>query len=235
MKPGHCAKMLGFLLLLLLPSGCARVVRNPAPLPVQATELAVAAEYLIHPGDQLDVKFFYNPELNETVTVRPDGRIALQLIGEIDAAGKSAARLTALLIERYATQIKAPEITVLLRTFSAEKVYVDGEVTRAGLVQLTEPMTVLQAISQAGGAKLDTARMEEVILIRKTDQGSATTTLNLAQALDGSDPKQDLKLRPYDIVFVPRTAIANVDLWVDQYIRRVLPFTLTAGPSFEIR
>jgi protein involved in polysaccharide export with SLBB domain len=90
-------------------------------------------------------------------------------------------------------------------------------------------MTVLQAISQAGGPRLDTAMMDEVIVIRNNGGEKVTMSLNLKAALDGSDPTQDMQLKPYDIVFVPRTAIANVDVWVDQYIRKLIPITLSAG------
>ncbi|MBJ6725356.1 polysaccharide biosynthesis/export family protein [Geomesophilobacter sediminis] len=217
------------LLLLVLLAACATPLPPPAPQSVLAHAPAPVRAYRIQIGDSLDIKFFYNPELNETVTVRPDGKIALQLVKEIEVAGRTAAQLTELLIERYSPQIKSPEITVLVRTFNTEKVYVDGEVNKSGLVALSEPMTILQAISQAGGAKQDSARLQDVILIRMSEKGKTAMTLNLEAALDGSDPRQDVALLPYDIVFVPRTTITNVDLWVDQYIRRLLPFSLSAG------
>lgn len=217
------------MLLLLLLSACA-TVPNPAPLPIQAKATAPSKDYQIQPGDILDIKFFYNPELNETVTVRPDGRVALQLVKELDVTGRTPLQLTDLLVQRYSTQIKNPEITVLVRSFNSLKVYVDGEVNRAGMVALAEPMTALQAISQAGGAKLDSARMGEVVLIRKGDNNEKITmTLDLDKAVSGSDPKQDVLLKPYDIVYVPRTSITNVDLWVDQYIRKILPFSTNFG------
>lgn len=216
------------LLPLLLLSACTSLP-SPAPQAFMSGAPAPVKEYRIQVGDTLDIKLFYNPELNETVMVRPDGRIALQLIKEVEAAGKTAAQLTDLLTQKYSPQVKTPEVAVLVRTFSAEKVYVDGEVTRSGLVALNEPMTVLQALSQAGGAKLDTALLSEVILIRRSDKGNVTMTLNLEKALDGSDPQQDVALKPYDIVYVPRTAIANLDTWVDQYIRKALPLPASAG------
>ncbi|HJV66439.1 MAG TPA: polysaccharide biosynthesis/export family protein [Geomonas sp.] len=226
-------KMLRTVITMLLPFlliACATTVKNPAPLPLESKLPAAASEYLIQPGDQLDIKFFYNPELNESVMVRPDGRIALQLIKEIEVSGKTAQQLNDELTTKYAPHIKTPEVTVLVRSFSSEKVFVDGEVNRSGLVSLARPMTALQAISQAGGPKLDTALMEDVIVIRNSGRNEKITlSLNLKAALDGSDPKQDLQLQPYDIVFVPRTAITNADVWVDQYIRKLIPITLGAG------
>jgi protein involved in polysaccharide export with SLBB domain len=216
------------LLLFLLPA-CA-TVPNPTPHVIEQRDRVSAQEYTIQAGDQLDIKFFYNPELNELVTVRPDGRIALQLVKEIDAAGKTPAQLTDLLVGKYSPQIKNPEITVLVRSFGTQKVYVDGEVFKAGMVALTEPMTALQAIAQAGGFR-DTAKRSEVVLIRKgADNKRITMTMNMENAIDGSDRAQDLLLLPYDIVYVPKSNIANVNLWVEQYIRKNLPVT----PSISI-
>jgi protein involved in polysaccharide export with SLBB domain len=226
-------KMLRNVVTMLLPFlliACA-TVKNPAPLPTMESKAPTPpSEYQIQPGDQLDIKFFYNPELNEAVMVRPDGKIALQLVKEIQVAGKTPAQLTDELTSKYSSQIKTPEVTVLVRSFNSEKVYVDGEVNRSGLVALARPMTALQAISQAGGPKLDTAHLDEVIVIRNDGaNGKITMSINLKAALDGSDPSQDLQLKPYDIVFVPRTAIANVDLWVDQYIRKLIPISVSTG------
>jgi protein involved in polysaccharide export with SLBB domain len=76
-------------------------------------------EYRIQIGDQLDIKFFYNPTLNEQVTVRPDGRFSLQLIQEVVAAGLTPAALTRELTDRYALNLKQPEVTVIVRSFGS--------------------------------------------------------------------------------------------------------------------
>ncbi len=216
-----------FLLLFvpLLLSGCSSAVKTPLPLEQFATQAAVipTQEYLIQPGDQLDIKFFYNPELNEQITVRPDGRIALQLAGEIKTAGLTPAQLTTFLTKTYSAELNNPKITVIVRTFNSQRVYVDGEVNRPGLIVLLAPTTALQSIAQAGGLK-DTARSDEVILIRRgTDNRVMSTMLNLDKAIDGTDATQDVPLVPYDVVYVPKSHIANVDVWVDQYIRRLIP------------
>jgi len=224
------------LLLLLLPlllSGCRSAVRDPLPLDQFAAQAAIIStqEYLIQPGDQLDIKFFYNPELNEQITVRPDGRIALQLAGEIKTAGLTPAQLTAQLTKTYSAELNNPKITVIVRTFSSQRVYVDGEVNKPGLVVLTAPTTALQSIAQAGGLK-DTARSNEVILIRRgADNRFMSTMLNLDKAIDGTDAAQNVPLVPYDVVYVPKSHIANADVWVDQYIRRMIPVAF-ALPTF---
>ncbi len=187
---------------------------------------APAPEYLIQPTDELEIKFLYNPELNERLPVRPDGRISLQLVNEIPVAGLTPRQLSDLLTEKYRPELKKPDITVIVRTFSAQKVFVDGEVNRGGLLPLTGPLTVLQAIAQAGGIK-DTARVNEVLVIRQNPNGPfLTSVVDISKAIDGTDKSQDIALMPYDVVYVPKSPIANVDTWVDLYIRRVLPFSL---------
>ena len=91
---------------------------------------------------------------------------------------------------------------------------------------LTGPLTVMQAIAMAGGLK-ESARRTQVLVIRQNPEGpSFTAVMDLTKAIDGTDKSQDISLMPYDIVYVPRSAIANVDVWVDQYVRRMLPFPL---------
>ena len=190
-----------------------------------------AEEYRIQAGDQLDIKFYYNKDLNEQVTVRPDGRISLQLVKTVVAAGLTPEQLTDHLKKAYGAQLKNPEITVIVRSFGSQRVYVDGEVNKPGLVNLVDPTTALQSISQAGGLK-DSARTDEVILIRRSADNKFTATmLNLEKALDGTDTKQDIVLMPLDIIYVPKSHIANVNVWVDQYIRKNIPVTMGIGAT----
>jgi polysaccharide export outer membrane protein len=223
-----------FLVLLLL-SGCGPVVKNPTPITspgTQTTHPYTEQEYKLQVGDQLEIKFFYNPELNEQVTVRPDGRISLQLVHEIMVAGLTPSQLTDLLTKKYAPELKKPEIVVIVRSFGAHKIYVDGEVSKPGMFPLIGFMSVLQAISQAGGMK-DTARTSEVVIIRQgEDHNPLVGKVNLDKAIDGTDTGQDIVLRPFDIVFVPKSPIANVNVWVDQYVRKNLPIYLSFGYFF---
>jgi protein involved in polysaccharide export with SLBB domain len=219
--------------LMLVLSACAPAVRNPDPLSAaMKSPFVMAQEYRIQTGDQLDVKFFYSPELNEQVIVRPDGRISMQLANEIMAAGLTPAELTEVLRKKYSVEIGKPEITVIVKSFSNQRIYVDGEVVKPGAVVLINPMTALQAIAQAGGFK-ETANTSEVILVRRGAGNKIISSLiELDKALDGTDKQQDLFLAPYDIVFVPRTHIANLDIWVDQYLRKMIPIPIGIGVGY---
>ena len=199
----------------------------------QAEALPPDAEYIIQVGDDLGVKFYYNSELNEEVTVRPDGRISLQLIPEAVAAGKTPAELGADLRDLYSQELDRPAITVLVRSFSAQRIYVGGEVEKPGEQALAGPLTVLQAIARAEGAK-PTARLKEVLVIRRSPEGEPVVLpVDIAKVRNGIDISQDIHLLPYDVVFLPRTRIANVNKWVDEYVRQKIPFSF--GFRIEIQ
>jgi polysaccharide biosynthesis/export protein len=218
---------------MLVLTSCA-VVKNPSPLDnAQARMYPVTVrDYRIQAGDQFDIKFFYNPELNESITVRPDGRISLQLANEIMAAGLTPAELTKMLKEKYSSELDNPEVTVILRSFSSQKVYVDGEVAKPGMVPLTASMTVLQAVSQAGGVK-ETAKTSEVVIMRRISENKFDVyAVNVSKVIDGTDMSQDIVLMPFDMVYVPRTVIANLDIFVDQYLRKMIPFN--ADMSYQL-
>jgi polysaccharide biosynthesis/export protein len=214
-----------WLITLLLMAGCSSSVAGRAgTLPQNSA--SPAKEYRIQPGDQLDIKLFYNPELNEQLTVRPDGRITLQLVNDVMAAGLTPAELTAILTKAYAGELRNPKVAVILRTSVGDRVYVDGEVNRAGLIPLVGPTTILQSISQAGGIK-ETAKSGEVILLRKTEGNKMTAfRINLDDAFTGAGENQDLYLKPNDIVFVPKSTISNINTWVDLYLRKNIPIPL---------
>jgi polysaccharide export outer membrane protein len=205
-----------------MPAMTAQASQPPAP-------------YLIQPGDQLDIKFFYNPELNESVTVRPDGKISLQLIDEVQAAGRSPAELDKILTKDYSTELKKPAVTVIVKSFTAQRVYVGGEVNRQGLIKLSAGMTPLQAILDAGGFK-ETADPEAAIVIRKgADNRPVPIRVNLKEALYGQGPGNLAQLSPGDVVYVPKTFIAEANKFVTQYIENLLMFRgVSLGFSYDL-
>jgi len=213
--------------LCLLVAACGSTVKNIPPASAVAAGIPVAAspaeEYRIQPGDLLDIKFFYSPELNEQIPVRPDGRISLQLAPEVRAGGRTPAELTALLKETYSRELKKPDVAVIVRSFGNQRVYIDGEVAKPGLIPLTGPTTVRQAISQAGGF-VYTGNPTDVMVIRRGPENqSLAIMVNMQKVHDGTDLDQDIYLKPFDIVYVPKTAIANANLWIEQYLTRMVP------------
>lgn len=193
------------------------------------------AEYRIQAGDQLEIKFFFNPELNETVLVRPDGKISLQLIDDVQAAGLTPSQLDGDLTRMYAQELRKPKVTVIVRLFSGQRVYVGGEVGNPGLVNLVAGMTALQAVIGAGGFR-ETAKPDGVIVIRKgPDNRPVPVRVDLDQAIDGETAEGDIRLQPYDVVYVPKTWIAKANKFVNQYIERLLLYRgASLGFSYEL-
>lgn len=220
-------RIAAFLLVALLAVGCTpRVATDPAPLPAARP---AGWTYIIAPGDDLDVRFFYNPELNEEVAVRPDGNISLPLAGEVRAAGLTPTQLEGELKKRYGGELRQTAITVIVKGFAGQRVYVDGEVGAPKMVNIAGNLSALQAVASAGGFK-PSARKSQVLVIRRTGTARPEViSLDLEAALRGSDTVQDIQLEPYDIVYVPQSAIGEVNDWVDQYIRKNIPLPFGLG------
>lgn len=202
------------------------MVINPTPMTkfTQPASAKQPADYLISVGDTLDIKFMYNPELNElAVPVRPDGRISLQLANDVPAANLTPEQLRKTLTERYASELKKPEIAVIVRTFTGNRVYVDGEVVYPGMIEIRGTTSLMQVLSQARGLR-ETARLSHVIVMRKDAQGAPmAANIDIRKIINGSDLSLDINMLPYDIVYVPKSNIANWLKFVDEYINRAVP------------
>lgn len=216
--------------MLLVLAACTTAPSGRQITPALAVR-PVQEEYRIHPGDVLDLKFFYNPELNETVLVRPDGRISIQLANEVTAAGLTPEELRKSLVERYGKDINKPEIAVIVRSFSTQRVYVDGEVFRPGMLPLAGPVTLHQAIAAAGGF-LPTAKRTDVIIIRDVRGRHVPLKVNMEEAT--KEHGEPVLLAPFDIVYVPRSAVGEVNKFVDLYLRKNLPIGTGIGFGWDL-
>jgi polysaccharide export outer membrane protein len=203
--------------------------RNYAPYDTVATlaqeryDINQLPEYKLQVGDTLNIKFYRNPELDQTVVIRPDGKISLPFLDDIMCAGLTPGQLDQEITRRFVGELAVPDITVIVTELGGHKVYVDGEVFKPSMVQLSGGMTLLNALSSAGGFRPEAIR-EQVILIRRDAAGEPVGhAVNLKQVIFGQKPEGDVLLKPYDIVYVPRSKIANANLWVKQYIRDMLP------------
>jgi len=232
------------LILAIMSGACAST--EPATQPVQLdtetlnqlSQQRAAEEYALRYGDVLDIRFYYNPELNVTVPIRPDGRISLELVGEIEAAGLTPEALANTLRAGYSDKLRYPEVTVILTTFSARKIYVGGEVNTPRAIDLAPNQTAFQAIMEVGGFK-STAHLANVVILR--DQGTSEPlffTLDFARTVKlgevNHETRPDLVLQPNDIVFVPKTRVARWGQLVDQYFTQLVPITLTMGATYFI-
>jgi protein involved in polysaccharide export with SLBB domain len=206
-------------------AGCAAQTPIEAP-PLSAEPLpgpVAPEEYRLEVTDLLSIRFYGNPELDDEQPVRPDGMISLPFIGQLKAAGLTPAELEDKLEELYQGELASPQVSVIVRQFVDRVVYVGGEVGQQGVLQLRGSLSLLQAIQQAEGF-LRTARRKQVLVVRRYPDGThAARSIDMRPSLQGSDQSADILLQHGDVVFVPRTKITNVNIWVEQYVRGLLP------------
>ena len=178
-------------------------------------------EYLLYPGDQIDVRTPSAPELNQQLTVGPDGRIAMPLVGQVMAADRSLVEVEAELVAAYTPILRRPEVEVVLRQAGPLKVWVDGEVRTPGVYDMPGDIDAYQAVIMAGGF-LPSGRRNEVGLIRRGPGGR-----RMMRSIDLSrSDMEHVALRRMDIVYVPRTTLAEVAVFFGQ-IREALPIGFT--------
>lgn len=201
-------------------------------LPAAVPAAPAADSYRISRGDELDLRFFYTPELNTKAVVRGDGRISLHLVGEISVEGQTISELSASIERLLSPQVKRAQVAINISSPSNLRVFVGGEVVRPGMQPLAGPMTALQAVMVAEGVK-DTAQPSMAVVLRRLPNGERKSIpVDIHRLMKGQDAAGDVLLQPFDVVVVPRSGIADVGRWVDLYIRRVLPVSF--GVSYTV-
>lgn len=179
--------------------------------------------YRFYPGDQVDVAVPSAPELNRSVTLGPDGRISLPLIAPVMAADVTPVELEARLTAAYASQLNDPRTEVSLKASVPLRVFVGGEVGKAGVYDMPGDIDAVQAVIMAGGF-LPSADPHRTALIRRGEGGRPMLrTVDLGSAVHHAPVPDSPPLRRFDVVFVPRSGIANVGLFVSQYLRDTVP------------
>ena len=173
----------------------------------QATPAAVqtAAEdpaYKIGPQDLLKIDVWREDQLTRTVPVRPDGKITLPLLNDVQAAGLTPMELAAVIGEELKKYINNPQVTVSLMEINSRRIYVTGEVTKAGAYALLPHMTVLQALSGSGGFT-QFARMKNIYVLRTENGKQIKLPFNYKEAISGKNPEQNIELQPGDVIVVP--------------------------------
>ena len=222
---------------LILAIGCAaRRPEGPAPVPavlLPQPPAVLGPAYRIQVGDELHVRFLYQPDMDEKLPVRPDGRISLVCTGEIPVAGMTASELEKLIAERSARRLRNPEVTVILTKVGEQRVYVGGEVVKPGYVILRPEMTPLQAVLQSGGFR-KTAKLNSVLLLTPGQDGSfSAARVDMAQVVESGVPER-VRLQPDTVVFVPATWISDMNDVIDQYVRGLIPTLPRVGVGHSL-
>lgn len=196
----------------LLVYGCGSAIKG-VPIsdmtPAQE-QISNTPELILGPGDKVEISVYRHDDLAKTLQVDPSGRIMYPLIGDIKVSGLTVFGLRDTLRDKLAKFIVDPQVVVNVSTTLSQKVIVLGEVKSPGYFQADGSITALEAISRAGGFTTE-GQSKTVMLIRSGQMKPALYSLNLQKALEDGDLRQNLLLQRGDIVYVPRTLIADVD------------------------
>jgi polysaccharide export outer membrane protein len=200
--------LMSMLAILFFIAGCAtdesldpNFPQTSTPQISKASDPLQKEPLLLQEGDVVNISFPGSSSLNTTQQIRRDGKIVIPLIGEVTAAGMTPVQLQDDLIKKYAPQVATKQIIVTIQS-STYPVYVSGAVLPPGPVQSDRPLSVLDAIMEAGGYDTTKANLKAVVVVRQGPEGTTKFKLNLDEAMKGAKQKPFI-LQPSDIVFVP--------------------------------
>ena len=194
-----------------------------------SAQLRQRPRYQLRSGDTLQLVYRLTPELNQTVSVQPDGYVDLNVAGEVQVAGLTVAQAHDLIIEKESEHLNQPELNLMLEEFTRPYVVVSGEVVKPGQIEIRENMTALSAILLAGGFT-QSAKSGQIIVFRKVNDTIAEVKqLDLTTVKKTVQLEHDMALQPGDLILVPHDRVsrlqhymqmANVGLYVNplQYI-----------------
>ena len=208
---------------------CSTIPRLPPAPPVPAPEtgqVSALPPYRIQVGDVLQIRLLLNPELNEDVTVRPDGRISTTVAPDELAAGRTVPQLAGALRRDYSSQLQNPHITVVVRSFAPTRIFVGGEVANPGeFISVGPAPSLAEALSRAGGLRLSGDDASVFIIRRGPGNRPEFLSTRFDAVEHARDPSADVTLAPYDVVYVPRSGIAEVYRYFNQYVQQFVPIS----------
>lgn len=158
--------------------------------------------YVIGAQDVLDINVWKEPDVSRVVPVRPDGKISLPLLNDVQAAGLTPDQLAAKVTEDLKKFVTSPQVTVIVTAINSQRIYILGEVTRPGAFPLLPGMTVLQALSSAGGFT-QFAKVKGIFVRRLQDGKESKYLFNYKDVINGKRPEQDILLKAGDTIVVP--------------------------------
>jgi polysaccharide export outer membrane protein len=158
--------------------------------------------YLIGPEDILNIYIWKEPDLTQDVTVMPDGKISFPLVGEIQAEGRTVMELKQAVTEKLQDYVTAPEVAVVVREIRSQRIYTMGKLNSPGPYSLAPGMTVVQALSTAGGFA-EWADEKNILVIRREGGKEIQHRFNYSEYISGKNLKQNIFLKPNDTIVVP--------------------------------
>ena len=177
----------------------AAVAAVPSAAP---SGVAVPAGYVIGPDDVLDVLYWRDKDMSAEVTVRPDGKVTLPLLNDVQASGLTPEALRVYLMNAAAKFVEDPNVTVVVKAINSRKVFVTGMVAKPGPYSLSAPTTVMQVLAMAGGIQ-EFADSKNIIVMRTVNGQPVAFRFNYKDVLKRKNLKQNIELKPGDTVVVP--------------------------------
>ena len=170
--------------------------------PVIPKGVDLPADYVIGPDDNLDIIFWRDKDMSALVSVRPDGRVTLPLLNDIQAAGLTPDQLRTAVMAAATKFVEDPNVTVVVKVINSRKVFVTGMVAKPGPYPLMGPTTVMQALSVAGGIQ-EFADSKNILIMRNENGRPVAYRFNYKEVLKRKNLKQNIELKPGDTVVVP--------------------------------
>lgn len=184
-----------------------------------------APTYRLGVGDQLKIDYLLTPEMSQEAVVEPDGYVSLRAAGRVAGQGRTAAELEAAVTQASNARLRQPIVALSVTEARAARIVVGGAVGRPGVYPLSSRATVMEAVMLAGGFSPE-SRMDQVVVIRQRPDGPAMLrTVDLRRFAATGASGEAIALASEDLIFVPRSRIAEVNQWIDQYVNRLLPFS----------
>jgi polysaccharide export outer membrane protein len=162
---------------------------------------SVPVDYVIGADDTLHITVWKEPDMSVSLPVRPDGKISIPLLDDVQAAGMTPMQLAASIKEKLKKYIADPRVTVVVTAMTSQRIYVLGEVVHTGPMPLLPGMTVLQALSSAGFTQF--ANLKSIYLLRTQNGQQTKIPFRYKDAIKGKDTQTDLVLKPGDTIVVP--------------------------------
>lgn len=183
--------------------------------------------YLLAPGDQIEIVVHTAPELSRQVTVGPDGRVRMPFSGPVSVAGRSLESTQVAMRTALSSELKDPDLDVLLVGTPSQQIFVGGEVANPGLIELPGAIDPLQAVIMAGGIT-DEGRASTVVLMRRMPGGEVKSAVfDLKSGVYDPRLAEWTALRRFDVVYVTRKPIADENLFIRQYVLQALPLDIS--------
>lgn len=233
--------LIGLVVLGLAPA-CAGIARaQVAGADSSTIDWSRVPEYRIVPGDMLALNFGPRSEafgdLKRDALVRPDGRISVYPVGDVIAAGRTPRELEEVLVELLGAELKQPRVTVEVSTLAGNQVHVMGRVRNPGSYEVVPFMSVTQAIARAGGFQDDASRNSVLVFHREGGRSVRVARIRLDRALKQGLIDADMPLSRFDIVYVPRSTVGNIDIFTRQLFggpTTALNFAFTGWELFNL-